>query len=85
MVFRKNGILGQTRSGFRNGRSILDHLVKLETEVRCALDSGQMTGAVFLDISKAFDLVWHEGLIYKIKNCGITGKILMPGSHIHVL
>ena len=72
----KNGILGKTQSGFRNGRSTLDHLVKLETEVRCALDSGQMTGVVFLDISKAFDLVWHEGLIYKIKNCGITGKIL---------
>ena len=35
-----------------------------------------MTGTVFLDTSKAFDLVWHEGLLYMIKNCGITGKIL---------
>ena len=32
--------------------------------------------AVFLDISKAFDRVWHEGLIYKIKRMDITGLLL---------
>ena len=28
-------------------------------------------------MSKAFDKVWHEGLIYKLKTLGITGKLLM--------
>ena len=32
--------------------------------------------AVFLDISKAFDKVWHEGLIFKLKQNGISGKLL---------
>ena len=32
--------------------------------------------AVFLDISKAFDIVWHEGLIFKLKQNGISGKLL---------
>ena len=31
---------------------------------------------VFLDISKAFDRVWHEGLIYKIKWMDVKGDLL---------
>ena len=30
----------------------------------------------FLDISKAFDKVWHEGLIFKLKTCGIERNLL---------
>ena len=32
--------------------------------------------AVFLDISKAFDKVWHQGLIFKLKQNGIDGNLL---------
>ena len=31
---------------------------------------------VFLDMSKAFNKVWHEGLIYKLRRVGITGEVL---------
>ena len=32
--------------------------------------------SVFLDISKTFDKVWHDGLIFKLKVYGIEGEIL---------
>ena len=34
------------------------------------------TRGVFLDISKALDRVWHEGLLFKLKSYGITGPLL---------
>ena len=36
-----------------------------------ALDEGN-SPCYFCDISKAFDRVWHKGLIYKLKTVGIT-------------
>ena len=32
---------------------------------------------VFMDISKAFDRVWHQGLLFKLKTFGIDGNLLL--------
>ena len=32
--------------------------------------------AVFLDVSEAFDRVWHRGLLHKLKHVGIRGRLL---------
>ena len=41
-----------------------------------ALDAGKEVRTVFSDISKAFDRVLHEGVIYKIKAAGVSGDVL---------
>ena len=40
------------------------------------LSDGDETRIVFLDISKAFDKVWHCGLLYKLKGYGVSGNML---------
>ena len=41
-----------------------------------ALDAGKEVRTVFCDISKAFDRVSHEGLIYKLKAASVSGEVL---------
>ncbi len=41
---------------------------------RCVDDGDEMIG-IFLDLTKAFDKVWHKGLLYKLKNIGIGGNL----------
>ena len=41
-----------------------------------ALDAGKEVRAVFYDISKAFDRVWHAGLIHKLEAAGVTEEAL---------
>ena len=41
-----------------------------------ALHSGKEVRAVFFDLRKAFDRVWHAGLLYKLEAACVTGEVL---------
>ena len=41
-----------------------------------ALDNSMFSCIVFCDVSKAFDRVWHKGLLFKLRQNGIDGKLL---------
>lgn len=54
--------------GFREGHGTIEQVHRLVDVIGRALENKQYCCAIFLDISQAFDKVWHKGLLYKIKN-----------------
>ena len=70
------GILPNFQSGFRRGRSTVDNLVSLEQEIRISFNQSKNVYAIFLDITKAYDLLWIPGLLHKLANIGVTGSCL---------
>lgn len=62
--------------GFRAGLSTDLQLYRLTEEIRGGIQERMSTVAVFLDISNAFDTVWHGGLIYKMSVVGINPTLV---------
>ena len=73
---QRNNLLSSLQSGFIHGDSTVNQLTFLYNTFCQALDSGKEVRAVFCDISKAFDRVWHRGLIHKLRAAGVTGEVL---------
>ena len=61
--------------GFRSSQSTADLLTVVSDRTARAFIRSWTTRAVALDISKAFDRVWHAGLLDKINSYGISGQI----------
>ena len=64
------------QSGFRPGGSCINQLLSITHDIFTSSDNGLEVRGVFLDISKAFDKVWHDGLIHKLKQNRIKDKLL---------
>ena len=71
-----NNLITENQSGFQPGDSCTNQLLSLVHEIHESFDCGLAVRSVYLDMSKAFDKVWHEGLIFKLKQNGIEGKLL---------
>ncbi|GJQ68699.1 hypothetical protein Trydic_g17235 [Trypoxylus dichotomus] len=66
-VVREKEILPGFQFGFRQEHSTTHQLLRITEHVTEHLDRSTPTAAVMLDIEKAFDKVWHEGLVYKLR------------------
>ncbi len=72
---RSHNLLNKHQSGFIPGDSTINQLIKICNNLyQCMEDGDEMIG-IFLDLTKAFDKVWHKGLLYKLKKIGVCGKL----------
>ena len=70
-----NNILTNHQAGFRQGRSTIDQLVRLETSIRDAFVNKQHLVAIFFDLEKAYDTTWKYGIMRDLHNMGLRGRL----------
>ena len=73
-----NNLITKNQSGFRPGDSCTNQLLSLVHEIHTAFDHRNCleVWSVFLEMSKALDKIWQDGLIFKLKQNGVEGKLL---------
>ena len=62
-LFLDNNLLAPNQSGFKPGDPCINQLLSIAHEIYKSFDDGFEVRSDFLDISKAFDKVWHDGII----------------------
>ena len=69
-----NNLLSDNQYGFRRKRSTRDAVTKATDHIREQMDKGKVTGALFMDLRKAFDSVNHSCLLHKLPYYGMLGR-----------
>ncbi|VDI25046.1 Hypothetical predicted protein [Mytilus galloprovincialis] len=70
-----NSILDPEQEGFRHYRSTENALLSLTQNIFNAFNNNEFILAVFIDLEKAYDSVWREGLLTKLYDNGVKGNI----------
>ena len=68
-----NNVLSEHQSGLRKRHSTLTAVTYLTDFMLERMDKQELTGAVFIDLKKAFDLVDHKCLLHKLEHYGVRG------------
>ena len=68
-------LLPKEQAGFRRGKSTVDQVVLLTQNIEDSFKAKKKAGAVFIDLTAAYDTVWHRGLTCKLLR-------LLPDKHM---
>jgi hypothetical protein len=76
-------LLPNYQFGFRQRNSIVHQTHRIVHKINEALETKQYCSAAFLDISHAFDIVWHTGLLHKLRQFLPHNYYLILKSYLH--
>jgi len=72
-----NGLFPERKSAYHQFHSTKSAVLVLHNDIVCAIDRGEMTGLVLLDLSSAFDTVDHTSLLSILESrLSVTGQSL---------
>ena len=71
----KSGILNKNQAGFRAGFRTEDQLFRMSQRILDGFQRKEHTTAVFVDLQQAYDRVWRKGLLLKMRDAGVHGKL----------
>jgi len=74
--FQRNFLISMWQSIFIPGHSTVTRMVEMYHSFCNEVSEDKKIRVIFCDVSRAFDRVWHRGLLYKLEKCGIRGSIL---------
>jgi hypothetical protein len=64
-----NKLIPNNQFGFRRKYSTIQQCHRIINKIKTSLEGREYCASVFLDVQQAFDKVWHEGLLHKLKTC----------------
>lgn len=67
-IIEDKNLIPDYQFGFREKHSTIDQVHRITNTIEKALEEKKVCSTIFLDVAQAFDKVWHEGLIYKLRN-----------------
>ena len=72
----ENNVISSRQAAYIKGDSTVNQLLYIVQKIRKSWSIKKCTQGVFLDVGSAFEKVWHSGLLAKLNQIGIEGKIL---------
>lgn len=81
-ILEANHIIPDHQFGFRQGHGAIQQFHRLTSHILNSFENRKYCGAVFNDVRQAFERVWHQGLLYKLKSKLPTPHFLFSTSYV---